>query len=443
MFERNSIQYLRQWRTKTNRKPLILRGARQVGKTTIVSQFAKDFNQYVYLNLEKEQDCRLFSETMDIEQTIERISYSTHTQLDSETLLFIDEIQNSPLAIQQLRYFYENHPEICVIAAGSLLENYAGKTFSFPVGRVEYMAMHPCNFYEFLNAIGKTDDQKTILENKGHLIHERLMQSFKTYTLIGGMPEIVANYAETQNIRASESIYSTLLNAYKDDVEKYAISKSQAATIRHILEYGWAKAGEIITYEKFAGSNYKSREISEAFLTLQKSMLLETTYPTSCVQMPIIPNLSHHPKLLCVDTGLVTYQSGIRDELFNSTDIQDVYRGKIAEHIVGQELIAYSNSIDSKRYFWQKSVKSEAEVDFLYVFESKLIPIEVKSGANAKLKSIQQFMALSPTKIAIRIWSKPFEINDIANPIDGKTFKLINMPFYMVGMLDKIIQENI
>lgn len=443
MFQRNSLNYLRQWRQKEGRKPLILRGARQVGKTTVISEFAKDFQHYIYLNLEREEHRLLFDKGMDIENTLKSIAFTTHTPLTDNTLLFIDEIQNSATAIQSLRYFYEQHPEICVVAAGSLLENYAGKTFSFPVGRVEFMAMHPCTFYEYLGAVGEQDDLQLIYDGNAHFVHNRLMQSFQTYTLLGGMPEVIQTYLDTRDLRAAEPIYTSLLASYQDDVEKYAANKTQAAVIRHILQYGWAMAGEIITYERFAGSTYKSREVSEAFLTLQKSMLLETVHPSSSVRLPLLPNMSRHPKLLWLDTGIVNYQAGVRDELFSAENLQDVYRGRIAEHIVGQELLGYSTQIDAHRAFWQKSEKSEAEIDYLYVFESRIIPIEVKSGANAHLRSLQQFMALSEHDVAVRVWNKPMSIDEVQNPQTGKTFRLINLPFYMVGRLDQVLKQYI
>ncbi len=357
MFYRNCLQYLRLWRNREDRKPLILRGARQVGKTTVVNEFAKDFEQYVYLNLEKEEDKRLFNNEIDIERTLQAISYTKRIQISGSTLIFIDEIQNSSIAVQSLRYLYEEHPKLCVIAAGSLLESYAGRNFSFPVGRVEYYAMRPCTFYEYLSAIGEEADKQAILEQKGHLIHNRLMHHFQMFTLLGGMPEVIKRYIDTGNLRSTESVYRSLLTAYQDDVEKYAQNKSQIPVIRHILQYGWSQAGEVITYERFAGTKYKSREVGEAFLTLQKSMLLETVYPSPSVAL----------------------------------------------------------------------------------YESKIIPIEVKSCVNARLKSLQQFMALSQYDIAVRIWSKPFEVNDIVNPLNGKVYRLLNIPFYMVGMLDELL----
>ncbi|MBQ7448773.1 MAG: ATP-binding protein [Paludibacteraceae bacterium] len=440
-FKRKILYDLEEWRVKDNRKPLVLRGARQVGKTTIVKMFAKQFKGFISLNLEIEKERELFLTGMDVEKTISKISFYSGVLLDSGVLLFIDEIQNEPQAVQMLRYFYEQHPEICVISAGSLLESYVGRTFSFPVGRVEYMYMYPCSFYEYMEAMSENFDLQTIYEGNHHFIHERLMDHFQTYTLLGGMPEVIQQYASTKNLREVESIYSTLLASYQDDVEKYASNKTQMAIIRHILQYGWASAAEIITFERFAGSTYKSREMKEAFLTLQKSMLLETVYPTNSVRMPLQEQFSKHPKLFWLDTGIVNFVATVRDELFGAKDIQDVYRGRIAEHIVGQELLTISNMPNLHRSFWFKNDKSEAEVDLLYVYNGYVVPVEVKSGVNSRLKSLQSYMAVCPHDVAVRVWSKPLSIDEVKNPISGKMFRLINLPFYLVGLLPKILNS--
>ena len=177
-FSRKIYGTLTQWHQKKDRKPLVIRGARQVGKTTLVKQFSGEFKYFISLNLESQAEQRYFQTGMDVERTIENISFAKHTPLNADTLLFIDEIQNEPQAIQMLRYFYERHPEIRVISAESLLENYAGRTFSFPVGRVEFVAMHPCTFYEFLTAIDATDDLQIIYDGKSEYIHDRLMRYF-------------------------------------------------------------------------------------------------------------------------------------------------------------------------------------------------------------------------------------------------------------------------
>ena len=204
--KRSILIKLREWKSSTDRKPLIIRGARQVGKTTVVKQFAEEFDCFLYLNLDRSSDVRLFAED-DIRVLLDKIYFHCHQQkISGATLLFIDEIQNSPAAIKQLRYFYEEVPDLYVIAAGSLLETLINSHVSFPVGRVEYLALRPCSFLEFLDGIGEEFDSDAILNLKGSYIHERLMNHFANYMLVGGMPAAVVRYAEKRDVFAVGSV---------------------------------------------------------------------------------------------------------------------------------------------------------------------------------------------------------------------------------------------
>ena len=203
MFTRTAINYLRQWANKGERKPLVLRGARQVGKTTLIKLFAKEFDVYIYLNLEENENAELFAADYSFDDLLAGIFFRANVPQDSckRTLIFIDEIQNEPKAVQALRYFYEKRPDIFVIAAGSLLESLMERHISFPVGRVEYMALHPCTFVEFLRAIG----QEAIADSIEKLslpasLHSNVMDLFKKYMIVGGLPEAVANYAKYKDI---------------------------------------------------------------------------------------------------------------------------------------------------------------------------------------------------------------------------------------------------
>lgn len=228
MFERNALKWLREWKSKTNRKPLIIRGARQVGKTSLVDVFGKEFDCYLKFNLDEAEDLALFAKEMSV-QELYSVLLATRgkTKDEGTTLVFIDEIQNSPLAIKMLRYFKEELPQVFVIAAGSLLETLLkdNEHISFPVGRVEYMALRPCTFDEFLGAIGENGLRTMVRQAQvPEVLHGRVMRLFNKYSLIGGMPQAVAEYAQTQDIVALTDIYQSLLIGYRDDVEKYTRS---------------------------------------------------------------------------------------------------------------------------------------------------------------------------------------------------------------------------
>ena len=443
MFERNVVTELEKWAKKSNRKPLILRGSRQVGKTTLVESFSQNFDNYLYLNLEKNPSAiTLFEKEQEINDLVAEIFlFCNKEKKKGKTLLFIDEIQNSSLVITQLRYFYEAKlSDFYIIAAGSLLETMLHKNISFPVGRVEYLAVRPCFFNEFLRAIGETQLEKALLAQKvPESLHKKTMQLFNTFTLIGGMPEIVADYAKNKNFLGLNTIYESLLTSYRDDVEKYAKNETMSQTIRYILQSGWKYAAERITLGGFAGSSYKSREMGEAFRTLEKTFLLELCYPTTDTLVPITKELNRSPKLLWLDSGLVNYAANVQKEVFGALDILDAWRGKIAEQIVSQELFSLDSRVSTQRNFWvRKNKDSDAEVDFVLLYDSKVIPIEVKSGHNSKLKSLHLFMEEAPHDIAVRVWSQPFSIDEVTAK-NGKKFKLINVPFYYVGRLEEIL----
>ncbi len=443
-FRRDIIDRLIQWKNSPLRKPLVLRGARQVGKTTVVNQFASEFDNYLYINLEDPMNCALFRQETDVNNLIINLfAIKGLTRKPGTTLIFIDEIQNCPEAMALLRYFYEQLPDIHVIAAGSLLERLLDSKVSFPVGRVEYLAMRPCSFREFLSAVGEEPLRRRIEKDPEASVafHQRLLTLFNRYSLIGGMPEIIRAFVMTSDIIALSPLYSSLIEGYKDDSEKYASTRIEKEVLRHILSAGWSKAGETIRLTRFADSDYRAREVGEGFRLLEKAMLLELAYPTKTTSIPALPDLSRAPKLLWLDCGLVCYASGIQTEVLNSPDILDVWRGRFAEQIVGQELLTLDNEIQSRRLFWIRDKKgSTAEVDFILKFKGSLIPIEVKSGHNSHLRSLHSFINQSgKCDVAVRIWSEPLSVNELTTTT-GRPFKLINLPFYLIGQLPAILE---
>ena len=443
MIKRNIISDLIEWKERPNRKPLVLRGARQVGKTTLVDEFGKQFEIYLKLNLEEPEHIQLFDSYTNMETLLLGIHLVNGVERKNvPTLLFIDEIQNSPRAVSLLRYFYEKTPWLYVISAGSLLETLIDKQISFPVGRVEYLAVHPCSFNEFLGATGNVELQKAHQAVEiPETVHQFTINLFNQYALVGGMPEVLAHYAQNKDILALGRIFNTLISGYQDDTEKYASSATMRHILRHILKVGWNYSAQRIKFERFGESDYRSREVGEAFRLLEKTMLVEMVYPYSGYKLPIIPELKRSPKLLWLDTGIVNYVAGIQKEVFSVKDITDAWRGKVAEQIVGQELTSSSTQFATKRSFWVKNAQSsDAEVDFTLQHDGMIIPVEVKSGNNAKLRSLHSFMDEVEHETAIRVWSGSFSIDKVVTP-KGKTFNLYNVPFYYVGVLGRLLEK--
>lgn len=446
MIYRHITHMLQQWSEKDRHKPLVLRGARQVGKTTLIDAFGKQFDIYIKLNLEQSADAAIFSISDNVKEVFQYICIQRNIQADDSkrVLLFIDEIQNEPKAVGLLRYFYEEMPWLYIIAAGSRLQTLIKQRISFPVGRVEYLSLRPCSFLEFLQTVQNSALSKMV-ENLSvtPLYHNMLMELFCRYTLVGGMPEAVADYAEHQDITRLSSIYRSLLEGYNDDVEKYAKSDKQTKVIRHLLQHGWAEAGQTITFNRFGGSNYTSKEVHEAMEVMQKAFLLNLDYPVTAIKVPTIPSLNRQPKLIWVDSGIMNFSVGIQVEYLQNKSLIDVWKGHAAEQIVAQELrIVLDRNYYNEQFFWVRDKKgSSAEVDFVWQHHATLIPIEVKSGTNAHLRSIHSFMSLPDApQYAIRIWPGEYSIDEITSPT-GHTFKLINLPFYYVGQIDKILDR--
>lgn len=445
MFDRAIIQELKKWSAKHDRRPLILRGARQVGKTTAVKMFARDFDVFINLNLEKSEHRSIFETEYAFDDLISRLFfYAGEERKSGKTLIFIDEIQNSPRAVALLRYFFEEAADLYVIAAGSLLENILDKNITFPVGRVEYLKMHPCTFSEFLGAMGETQGLKLYYQDEiPDYAHDKLLALFKKYTILGGMPQILENYSVNKEFTSLNSIYESLLTSYLEDVEKYARSESMKKYIGHIISSAFREAGTRITFEKFGNSSYRSREMKEAFGILEKTMLLKLVYPTTSEKLPLSPDMKKKPRLHIFDTGLVNHSLGIKEELISEKFLDNVYRGIIAEHIVGQELLGVDFSSSNTLDFWVRDKKeSNAEIDYVVSYKGMLIPIEVKSGAAGKLRSLHQFIDKAPHDYAVRFYSGKYNV-EINTTLAGKSFKLINLPLYMAGKLCTVLKQNI
>lgn len=444
MFKRDIQKDLEEWKSVSNRKPLLLRGARQVGKTTVVNEFGKSFANYLYFNLERNNHRSLFESQIPLDDLVEQLFlFKGITQKDGDTLIFIDEIQNSPQTISLLRYFYEDRPDLYVIAAESLLESIVNVSFSFPVGRVQYLPVRPCSFQEFLGAIGKEHLTKIASDIRlANVVHSELLTCFNRYLLVGGMPAAVEAYSKKRDIFALDDIYETLLQAYRDDAETYVKGNKLSEVVRFILEKGWAKAGDTITLGGFGESDYRSREVGEAFRLLEKAMLMELVYPATNTEVPALPEIKRQPKLIWLDTGLVNFAAQIRNDIIGASDILDVWKGRIAEHVVAQELLTLNHKISQRRMFWMKGKGGDsAEVDFLWTVDSRLIPIEVKAGTNAHLRSLHSFIDASPTDVAVRIWSGPFSVDDVKSSIKKKPFRLINLPLYLIANLEQIVRH--
>ena len=442
MFRRQLLWELEKWRQNMPRKPLVIRGARQVGKTTLVNQFAKQYEQYIYVNLELSEDKQPFENFTSIETLINTLFFLKNKIVakKSTTLIFIDEIQEVPKALNILRYFFELAPEISVIAAGSMLETLFDKNISFPIGRVEYKVIRPVSFPEFLSAIDETTALEQLTQVPvAEFAQTKLLSLFHTYALIGGMPEIVQQYATHKDLVTLGPIYDSLISGYMDDVEKYAKSNAQILHVRHCIKNSFAQAGKRIKFEGFGNSAYKSREMGESLRTLEKALLLQLVYPCTTATLPMVPDIKKSPRLQILDTGLLNYFVGIQKEIIGTDDLNTIYQGTLIEHLIGQEILSFQYNALSALHFWVREKKeSTAEVDYLFQYDGLVIPIEVKAGKEGTLKSLHSYMDLAPHKMAIRFYAGVLKITDAITQ-NGKQYQILNLPYYLGSQIEKYI----
>ena len=433
-FKRHILQNLQEWKTDKNRKPLVLRGARQVGKTTLVEQFSKTYKYSISLNLEKPEHHRYFEEFEDVKIIIDSLFLSNNISSSEikNTLLFLDEIQESPKAIQLLRYFYEELPELHVIAAGSLLEFVMHSVRSFPVGRIEYLYMYPLNFQEYLLAI----DHKTAMVQLNHIpvqpfAHKILLDLFNRYAIIGGMPEVIKTYLQSENVSDLPKIYESIWGTYKNDVEKYASNETERKVIKHIIATAHLYLDQRIKFQNFGNSNYKSREVGEAMRNLDEAKIIQLIYPTTDVEPPIKSDLKKSPRLQFLDTGLVNHALDIQAQMLGMQDLNTAFKGAVIPHLIAQEIISLNTISSQKPNFWVREKRqSSSEVDLVISHKGKVIPIEIKSGSTGTLKSLHQFMERTNHPYAVRMFAGEFSIEK-TKTIGGTPYILMNLPYYL------------
>jgi len=339
------------------------------------------------------------------------------------------------LLIKLLRFFYEERPSLHIIGAGSLLQaKIEREGLSLPVGRVEYAYLYPLDFFEYLEAKEETELLNFLRDVSagGHIpqgIHEVALKLFYEYTMVGGMPEIVKVFLEKKEIKELKNIYSSLFTSYSEDVYKYS-SLAGSKYLTYVIEKSPLFAGTNITYEKFGGSDFRSREMANTFDILEKVMLLYQVQATKSIEFPLVAQRKRPKKLLFLDVGLVNYQMGIQEDFLNLKDLNDFYRGRIAEQVIGQNILAQFVDSPPKVFYWaREKPKGCAEVDFCLNKRGKILGIEVKSGKSKRLKSLFSFGSLIKSNQLFRIYSGEFKKEKIK--INNKSFNLISFPFYL------------
>lgn len=453
--KRALLEYLTTWLVASGRKPLIIRGARQVGKTWLVRHCAEQSGkQLIELNFEKQPQYASLFNSNDVRQILSNLNAISGQKIDPQhCLLFLDEIQAVPQLLSKLRWFAEDLPQLPVIAAGSLLEFVlAQHAFSMPVGRVSYMHLEPLSFEEFLLANDKQSLYDYVVSYEFNVeipivIHQQLMTLFKEYLFIGGMPAAVSSWVVERSLNKIGQIQNDLLATYRDDFPKYkgrlAVERLDEVmiTIPRMLgqKFIFSKVNKVV----------QSSVIKQVLELLEKARISHRVQSSSSNGVPIAAEIKEkYFKEVFLDVGLCSTALGLNLNQINSVDeIITVNNGGVAEQVVGQLLRTIEPPyIEPALYCWHREeTGSSAEIDYVIQHGNQVIPIEVKAGSTGSLKSLHFFMGLKKLPVAVRINSDfPSETlvdvkDSLGNPIK---YLLISLPFYLVGQVHRLLGVN-
>ena len=427
---------LLEWKNAESRKPLILRGARQVGKSSAVRELGSTFAYFLEINFENKDDAgakRVFERHSDPLLICEELSAIYETPIIAgKTLLFFDEVQSCPDAISSLRYFYEKMPELHVIAAGSLLEFALQKIPSFAVGRVRSLYMYPFSFEEFLQAMERTvlleklkkaNPQNPLYEE----IHRKINELFLRFIVIGGMPEVVSKYASGGSLLDCQNILDELTETFYNDFAKYK-QRVPATRLEELFSAIIAQTGQKFTYAKSI-TTANQVQIKESIELLKMAGLVYAVTHSSANGLPLAAETNHrYRKLMIFDTGI--YQRFLRLDMTNlllEEKIVQINKGALAEMFVGMELVKHQNNrLPAELYYWQREKNgSTAEIDYVIQQEQNIVPIEVKAGTKGAMQSMFLFLAEKQRHYGIRCSMENF----------GEFQNIKIYPLYAIGNL--------
>jgi len=454
--KRARTTFLFDWLNSTPRKPLVIRGARQVGKTWLVRDFARSKGlRLIELNFEKRPELESLFSSNDPQEILLNLRASMGGEIKpSDSLLFLDEIQAAPQLLGKLRWFAEDMPQLPVIAAGSLLEFALAKhEFSMPVGRINYMHLEPLSFEEFLDATGQQDLNEYIrrydwtLEVPG-AIHAQLMRTVKEYMIVGGMPAAVSVWVDSHTPDKVSQVHFDLLATYRDDFAKYRGRLS----IDHLEEVMAAvprQLGKKFVYSR-VNSEVPAVPLRQALELLTKARVCHRVLATAANGLPLGAEVNEkYSKVLMLDCGLCGASLGLTmQQLHSIAELTMINSGGMAEQLVGQLLrTTVPPFVSPSLHYWQRTEKgANAEIDYVLQHENKVIPVEVKAGSSGGLKSLHQFMKEKRKMTAVRINSDfpktgQVRVKDSSgSPIE---YTLLSLPFYLVGQLHRLINSSV
>lgn len=454
-YERGIDLYLLEWSKRKEHKPILLRGARQVGKSTAVRYLGEKFESYLEINFEKQPEYKvLFKENLDVKRIVSQISVMSAKYIQPQkTLLFLDEIQECPEAIMALRFFKEDLPDLHIIAAGSLLEFALEELPTFGVGRIHSMFMYSMTFDEFLQANGEnlllqSRNQATVSNPLSEPLHNKLVNLLRTYMLVGGMPAVVAKWIATHDFLQCQEEQDDIILSYEDDFPKYR-KKVKPTLLRKTMRSVAVQATNKFVFSK-VGSEYKSNEVKNALEMLTLAGIITPVTHTSANGLPFGSEADNtYRKYLFLDTGLMlrllnmTMGNGkeISQQILTANVTDLVNKGSVAEMLVGLELLRYQTpNVRSELFYWVRQAKnSQAEIDYVIVHNQKVLPIEVKAGTQGGMKSLWSFMGEKKLKKAIRCSLENFGSFEYEDKQETAIRQIFVCPIYAVSMLYSLL----
>ena len=438
--ERIIDEELKKWAESSAHKPLLLRGARQVGKTYAVRKLGQSFKHFVELNFEEHPELSAFFEkAMTAAPLVEKLAaYARTAIVPGETLLFLDEIQACPAALSALRYFWEQMPSLHVIAAGSLLEFALQEIPSLGVGRLTSRFMYPMTFVEFLRGIGEERlvgllDQADFRHPLEIPFHNRLIEHLRTYMAIGGLPEVVSGYAKSHDLNAAMNSLDDLLLLFQDDFAKYR-RRVPLARLSETFRSVSAQAGGKFVFAHVS-DRVKSTAVGDALELLVKAGLVLKTVRTSANGIPLGAEADERSFKACLaDTGMHQRLLGLDlRNIVTTDDASFVNKGSLAEVYVALQLAALSSARHRPElYYWHReALNAEAEVDYVLQLGERIVPVEVKAGVRGSMKSLHSFMEAKKSSVAVRI-----SLENFSELPDGK-IKIL--PLYAIHRIFDLI----
>jgi len=413
------FKILHQWKASASRHPLLVRGARQVGKSHAISTWGqKNFENFLEINLEEQVSLQsIFQKDLTVDQLLQNLELGTGINLYAESsALFIDEIQSEPRALLALRYLYEQRPELPVIAAGSLVE-FVLEEIGLPVGRVDQLSMRPVSFREFLNALGKDQLVRVISESTfdqavADIAHSQLLDLLRTYFYVGGMPSAVTSYVETKSLSHVSEVHARILKGYEDDFQKYA-KKADWAALETVFQRAPHIVGESRLKYVRLDRDIRGEKLKTAVNLLTKAQVLQKVTSSYAKNLPLrAGSQSKFFKVIFLDIGLLHHALGFDwRKVSLDDDLTDIKQGAFAEQFVGQELLTGSEINEtSELFYWYRNVKgSDAEVDYLIEFNGAPAPMEVKSGSRGTLKSLHLYVGEFGSNLAFVLSQRNIE----------------------------------